>query len=334
MIASSVDIYVTYRCNLRCQHCFVGDRLKTSENFDPHLLSLLINSCSEWQTKEITFLGGEPTLYPGIGAAIESVHELGMNARIVTNGLAGLRRLIGRLHDPVKPMVGFSIDGSRAEVHDAVRGGHAFDRMVANIARCKNLGFPVFGVTSISRQNVDDALGIVALSRSLGLKYLNVHYVVPVGFAVRNLVLPPEEWQVACLNIRKEAEDRGIQVRIEELLQHEDDDSDSDPCAVRNDENLMFLPDGRVFSCPLFMDLPDAHSYRWTEAGLSPNQSASSEKAICHNNLLTICSAMPLVGLSHTTGHGDGSARVGCVLRKVSYGAQALRIAGPLKEDR
>ena len=152
MIAPSIDIYLTYRCNLRCRHCFVGDRLNSGRNFDPDLLRLLIDSCLDWQTREVTFLGGEPTLYPGIHHVIESVLERDMRARVVTNGLAGLRLLIYRVQDPTKLTVGFSIDGSSAQIHDAVRGQGAFSNMLVNIEECKRLGFPLFGVTSISRR--------------------------------------------------------------------------------------------------------------------------------------------------------------------------------------
>ena len=324
MIASSIDIYLTYRCNLRCRHCFVGDRLKSGRNFDSELLHRLIDSCVTWQTQEVTFLGGEPTLYPGILAAIESVHERGMRARVVTNGLAGLRRLIYQLQGPIKPTVGFSIDGSRAEIHDAVRGRHAFARMMANIARCKSLGFPIFGVASISRPNVSDVLDVLELSRQLGLEYLNVHYVVAVGFADSDIVLPPEEWQIVCSRMREAAERLGIEVRVEELVQQKA--VRSDPCAVRNNENLMFLPDGRVFSCPLFMDLPNAHSYVWTKEGLSPNKSDSSERAVCSRQESITCSAMPLIDPNLTGTLRDGGFRIGCVLKKASYGPRGQEV--------
>lgn len=325
MIASSIDIYLTYRCNLRCRHCFVGDRLNSALNFDPDLLDLLIDSCASWQTKEVTFLGGEPTLYPGVLPAIESVQQRGMRARIVTNGLAGLRRLISQWQYPSRPTVGFSIDGSNGHIHDAVRGKGAFSGMLGNIAVCKRLGFPLFGVASISRQNVADLAGILALSRQLELEYLNVHYVVAIGFADSHISLPPNEWQEACGRLREEAERLGIAVRVEELVRQDGDRSD--PCAVRNDSNLMFLPDGRVFNCPLFMDLPNTHSYMWTREGLSPNTSGFSEKTICYTQESITCPAMPLIDPNLTPALMAGGFKLGCVLTKVSYGPSAYEAA-------
>src|SRR5215471_13568561 len=190
LIAPAIDIYLTYRCSLRCRHCFVGERLESSRDFDGDLLTLLINSCAAWSTREVTFLGGEPTLYPGILGAIEEVQDRGMRARIVTNGLAGLRRLIPQLPRGNQLSVGFSIDGSSPEIHDHVRGRGKFAQMLENIKACKHRGLEIFGVTSISRQNSANVHEIVSLSRELELEYLNLHYVVPVGFADSSLRLP------------------------------------------------------------------------------------------------------------------------------------------------
>lgn len=323
MIAPSIDIYLTYRCNLRCRHCFVGERLNTARNFDPYLLDLLIDSCVAWQTREVTFLGGEPTLYPGILRAITRVQARGIRTRIVTNGLTGLRRLIYQLQGSPKPTIGFSIDGSNSQIHDAVRGDGAFVKMSANIATSKRLGFSVFGVTSISRQNVHDLSGIVALSQKFELEYLNVHYVVAVGFADSHIVLPPEEWQASCRRIRDEADRLAIEVRVEELVQRDNERDLSDPCAVRNDSNLMFLPDGRVFICPLFMDQPNAHSYTWTHNGLVPNMSESSERVLCHMHESVSCPAMSFIDPDLTTALIIGGFKIGCVLDKSSYGPSA-----------
>lgn len=153
MLAPSIDVYLTYRCNLRCRHCFVGERLESALDFDPDLLRLLIDSCSAWGTSEVTFLGGEPTLYPQIFEVIRHAHDAGLIARVVTNGLTGLRRLVVSFEaETTKPVVGVSIDGSTPAIHDAVRGAGTFVRMAAHLAQCRERGFRVYGVTSISRQ--------------------------------------------------------------------------------------------------------------------------------------------------------------------------------------
>lgn len=319
LIAPAIDIYLTYRCNLRCRHCFVGERLESSRDFDGDLLALLINSCTAWSTREVTFLGGEPTLYPEILGAIEAVQDRGMRARIVTNGLAGLRRLILQLPRGNQLSVGFSIDGSTSEIHDHVRGRGKFAQMLENISVCKHRGLEIFGVTSISRQNSANVHEIVSLSRELGLEYLNMHYVAPVGFADLSLRLPIAEWRDTSFRVKQEAERLGVAVRVEALIE-EDWEEDGDSCAVRNEDNLMFLPDGRVFRCPLFLDQPNAHSYLWTRTGLFPNRFDTAESAICRRMSSVRCPALALIDPGLSSMGTSNDMHVGCVLKKTSYG--------------
>jgi MoaA/NifB/PqqE/SkfB family radical SAM enzyme len=96
MIVPSVDIYATYRCNLRCSHCFVGENLSLNSHFPFADLYALIQALPQWKTKAVTFLGAEPTLYPCILEAVELVQSLGMQARIVTNGLHGFANFMKR----------------------------------------------------------------------------------------------------------------------------------------------------------------------------------------------------------------------------------------------
>src|SRR5579885_2094915 len=160
MIVPSVDIYVTYRCNLRCSHCFVGDNLALNSHFNFDDLSTLLHTLHDWKTEEVTFLGGEPTLYPKIVETVKLVQSLGMQARMVTNGLHGFANFLKRFDGPIKPFIGISLDGSNARTHDQIRGRGNFAKLMVNLEQSRALGYHSFGIISISRQNADDALAI------------------------------------------------------------------------------------------------------------------------------------------------------------------------------
>lgn len=90
----STDIFVTYRCGLRCTHCFVGDLLSSSRDMPKTDLMDILDTCKTWGSTEVTFLGGEPTLYPHLVEAILRAKELGLDTRIVTNGQGAFRKLL------------------------------------------------------------------------------------------------------------------------------------------------------------------------------------------------------------------------------------------------
>src|SRR6185436_4285453 len=117
----AIDIYLTYRCNLRCTHCFVGEHLKLNSHFSTEALTALITSCHQWSTKELTFLGGEPTLYPSLVQAIYLAHSMGLKTRVITNGQQGFSRFLKAYNGDVLPAIGFSIDGAVRETHERIR---------------------------------------------------------------------------------------------------------------------------------------------------------------------------------------------------------------------
>src|SRR5690349_24261558 len=99
-LVPSIDIYVTYRCNLRCTHCFLGSKLDEGTHFDFELLHGLIHTAPSWGTEEITFLGGEPTMYPRLLEAIRMVQQAGMRARIVSNGQRPFQQFMDKFEGP------------------------------------------------------------------------------------------------------------------------------------------------------------------------------------------------------------------------------------------
>lgn len=289
----SVDIYVTYRCNLRCSHCFLGSKLDEATHFDFELLQALIEVAPSWGTEEITFLGGEPSLYPHLAQAIQMTQERGMRARIVTNGQKPFEKFVNAFEGPDLPHICFSLDGSNSDVHDAVRGRGAFDRLLRSISTANEKGYPTSGIISLARFNADDCEHILELSAKLGFRYVNIHYVTNRGFATEESVLSISEWLAVVRRIELKSESIELDVRVERTFTPRKEFSGS--CAVREESNLMFFPDGRVFMCAMFVDVKDAHSYTWTRRGLVPNHSRVSERKVCEVETAVHCPAMALV---------------------------------------
>lgn len=315
MIVPFVDIYVTYRCNLRCSHCFVGDNLSLNSHFGFDDLSALIHTLHRWKTEGVTFLGGEPTLYPRIVEAVKLVQSLGMKARMVTNGLHGFANFMKRFDEPVKPFIGFSLDGSNAQVHDQVRGRGNFTKLMINIEHSRTLGYRSFGIVSVSRQNADDILAILDLCEEVGFEYVNVHYITDRGFATAEMVLPVEEWRQIYRRIEDHSRTLNVDLRVERTFVPQAEYTGS--CAVRQQNNLMFFPDGRVFMCSMLIDLPSAHSFTWTRQGLVPNQAPRNERTICADEISARCPAMLYVNPTINQQAEQHLCAISCIYEKV-----------------
>lgn len=321
----AIDVYATYRCNLRCSHCFLGSKLDEATHFDFELLQALIEVAPSWGTEEITFLGGEPSLYPHLAQAIRMVQERGMGARIVTNGQRSFENFMDTFDGPQFPHVCFSIDGSSSEVNDAMRGRGAFDRLVRSIAAANKKGYTTSGIISLDRSNADDCEQLLELCAGLGFRYVNVHYVTNRGFASEKSVLSIAEWSSVVRRLERKSETIELDVRIERTFASQKGFAGG--CAVREESNLMFFPDGRVFMCAMFIDVKGAHSYTWTRAGLVPNRVGVSERKICERETPVHCPAMALV---NSAVH-DEALRQGMAVRCI-YDKSCLRLGRELAD--
>lgn len=314
MPVPSIDIYATYRCNLRCAHCFLGPKLDEGTHFDFDLLRALIETAPAWGTEEITFLGGEPTLYPYLRQSIRMVQERGMKARIVTNGQKSFQKFMEEFDGPALPHVCFSVDGSDSEVHDGIRGRGSFERLMKSISIANQNGYPTSGIVSIARSNADDCERILERCATLGFQYLNAHYVTNRGFADAASVLSIKEWLAVVRRIETKSEHVDLDVRVERTFTPREEFSGG--CAVREESNLMFFPDGRVFMCAMFIDIEGAHSYTWTRVGLVSNQSLVSERALCVTETDLHCPAMPLVNITVSRQAQEQGLAVRCIYDK------------------
>src|SRR5690348_1186393 len=66
----NVYLYITEACQLRCEHCYMGERLERALKLP---LPQIIDTLSIWRRlggSKLTILGGEPTLHPDYCAAI------------------------------------------------------------------------------------------------------------------------------------------------------------------------------------------------------------------------------------------------------------------------
>ena len=161
----TVDIEITARCNLRCRYCYFFQNpgveyrdLPTDEwlAFFDELGSLGV--------MDVTLAGGEPFLRDDLRALLEGVVRNRMRFSLLSNGsliddkiaayLAGTRRC---------KYVQVSVDGSRAEIHDACRGAGSFDGAIRGIRTLQRHRVNVAVRLTIHRHNVHDLEKIARL---------------------------------------------------------------------------------------------------------------------------------------------------------------------------
>ncbi|MEM2875474.1 MAG: radical SAM protein, partial [Candidatus Bathyarchaeia archaeon] len=181
----------TYKCNLRCKHCYenAGHRREELSTDDAKRVVDILSRIANIGIPAISFSGGEPLMR-------EDFFEVASYARgkipyisLATNGTMISRDIAAKLKDVGVEYVEISIDGASAEKHDWFRGvPGAFDRAVEGAHNCIREGIDTCVASVIHRENFDEMEKIIELAGEIDARFMHFNY-VPTGRAKVHLEL-------------------------------------------------------------------------------------------------------------------------------------------------
>ncbi|HVE86320.1 MAG TPA: radical SAM protein [Myxococcales bacterium] len=273
----NIYLYVTERCQLRCGHCYMGDRLERGLNLDYQKAVGIMDYCRRLGGEYITFLGGEPTLHRDLPRMVDHALAAGYTQVMInSNGL--LERTIDQIAPEKLHYISFSLDGATAATHDAIRGAGTYDKTVPCIRETVQAGYAVRLLTTISQVNIKEAEAILALADEIGVKMVNFHVFSEEGRGIANpsWSLTPDEWIAFYDHL--------------ETLKHQFKTSIWYPptyatraklpryveegyrgCVGCSLDRLSIFPDGRCYVCSVLFDEP-VHFANLTDKGLELNR--------------------------------------------------------------
>jgi MoaA/NifB/PqqE/SkfB family radical SAM enzyme len=194
MIAAKWDI--TSKCNLRCSHCSVAGLYFTGPRYRELELAaklVVLENMARGGVTYLSLLGGEPlTLGKELLTVIGHAKRLGMRVGIVTNGILLLEDACRALVDAGLDKITVSIESTKAEQHDQIRGQGNFGKLVANINRFlavrSGKQVPKLSVNSVlTRINKTGFVDIARFCHSLGADEWTALTLNHIGNAQTNL---------------------------------------------------------------------------------------------------------------------------------------------------
>lgn len=173
---------VTYRCNLKCSHCYIdADEQCSGDELTTEQARAMIDDLAEMQVPVLLFSGGEPLMR-------KDVLELGRYA--TDRGLRSVLSSNGTLVNPAKAAliceagfkyVGVSIDGLEA-IHDRFRCHKgAFRAAVEGIRNCHATGVKAGIRFTLNADNYSDLPGVLDLVEELDVKRFCMYHLVYSG---------------------------------------------------------------------------------------------------------------------------------------------------------
>ncbi|CAD7770896.1 Coenzyme PQQ synthesis protein E [Candidatus Methanoperedenaceae archaeon GB50] len=188
---TDVIVLLTNRCNARCLHCH-------SWKLDLRITELTTN---EWKKtlKELrkwlgpiflSITGGETLLRNDSVEIAEYAAQLGFWIEFLTNGyFMDNKKAVQLVKSGVK-RIKISLDGSKAEIHDLIRGKKRFfekaTRALETLAKEKhktNKKIQIWAKTTIMSHNVKDLANIVLLVQKLGIDGVEFQALEPVYYS-------------------------------------------------------------------------------------------------------------------------------------------------------
>jgi radical SAM protein with 4Fe4S-binding SPASM domain len=258
----NVYFYITEACQLRCEHCYMGERLDRALKMP---LSQIVDWLTTWRRmggSKVTILGGEPTLHPNFADAVRFASRLGYEQVITTtNAQPPALRKFRRMSPDDFAYVQVSLDGGSAASHDAIRGTGTFDAALATTAELTERGFDTRIICTVSKGNRDDALRLLDLADDLGVSLVKYHVFSAIGTGHGNpdLAMTPPEWVDFCEVLEHAAPHYETRVwyqptyaRREQMERYAAEGYQG--CIGRTLDRISVFPDGRAYVCSYLFD--------------------------------------------------------------------------------
>jgi radical SAM protein with 4Fe4S-binding SPASM domain len=166
----SVHLDVTYRCNERCEHCYLehdGKNELTTAEIRGFLLQF-----SEAGAFFLTISGGEPLLRRDFFEIIEFARELKFNVKLKTNAVLVRENDARRLREAGVEQVQVSVYSHKPEIHDAItKLPGSLSRTLEGVRLMRAAGLKVTLANVLMRSNAGDYAGVQALAAETGSQY-------------------------------------------------------------------------------------------------------------------------------------------------------------------
>jgi len=217
---STVDLFLTRACNLKCTHCFsLGGRPLKNELSFAELASVL-NQLEDMGVLQVRLNGGEPLMHRRIYDALSHLKHMRYFKVMITNGTMLDARAIDALVDAdIMPTV--SLDGPTAGVHDDFRGVRgAFDRTMRAL-RILQQKRVTYGInTCVHSGNIEQTEDMIQLAIKVGaarIAFLGLSEVGRLAITKKNVVSRPE-YLLLSLNLLRLARKYRDKIEISETI--------------------------------------------------------------------------------------------------------------------
>ncbi len=258
---TSVFLHLTDRCNLQCKHCYAKNMSAKGTELTDRELTSFLETFYDAGGRSVVISGGEPLLRKNF----KKIFEINPSADFVllTNATL-IDAECAAFLSHFKIAIQVSIDGSSAEIHDAIRGNGSFASAMAGLEQLKRHGLQqrINFCTTIMQQNLVDLPNILSLARNTGISFIRFLPLRKKGNARSNwdqihAGVTPQDYEHFFSYILREAIQQYPDMDIRCGLTGYILDSRklmNDGCWCPIGKNMVVDTMGNIYPCSLFME--------------------------------------------------------------------------------
>ncbi len=255
--ACNIFFHILTDCNLKCRHCYINKKLHGKKTLDIESIKAILSFFARKNKADnLILLGGEPTMHPDLHIAVKEACKLDYKSvTIDTNGYL-FNDILSKVTSEQVDYFSFSLDGSRPETNDAIRGKNSFDKVCSGIKKTKDKGFNVSMIYTVSEENINDLINMPDLLKKIKPDKFFIQVIGLRGKSAEkseNLQVDKEKWYKIVPDVAKKIAKHGINVIYPKVYLKHDEIFE---CAGIVADNYFIFPNGRVYKCPLCEDFP------------------------------------------------------------------------------
>ena len=286
-----LHLYLTNKCNLCCPHCYMysgkayKDELTTEE-----VLRLISEYRLIAKGGSVTLSGGEPTSRPDFDTIVKKSSDLGLEVKILTNGVLMTPERIDKLAKYIYS-VQVSIDGFSEESNSKIRGkgnfGKAMSAVNEFLRHGVNTAIAITPPMETLHNNIED---YVAFAQTLKDRHkgepLRIKFTEEL-LQGRNLS-PSKKDAAKYFRLMEEIQRRiyGPDFKVMSFVHSLQGNAIIDNCTFGN---LAVASNGDVYFCARICDLPPIGNIRELSFQEIYRKSIKAEKASSISNLKPCC---------------------------------------------
>lgn len=184
-----VQFELTYACNQKCIHCYNQSGGKHAEKeMSLDEWKKLAHRVGEMGVFQCIISGGEPTLLKeGLFEILDILDSYGIEIVLISNGFDLTADYVKRLRKYTYNWFQISIDGSRPDVHDFIRGTPSWKNAIKAANYVKQAGIPLVISHAITKTNHEFIDEMVEMAYLIGAKRIITGPFTYAGRAVVNI---------------------------------------------------------------------------------------------------------------------------------------------------